>query len=139
MSHSVSNADVSQVDDRAGRAFAARGRADNARMFRAARRHSRLVRLLRVAIPVVVVLGVVTTVLSAYVLNPWRAFKLPVSSAGLVVSGTTITMQQPRMAGFTQDRRPYVVTARAAAQDITKPETVKLQELRATIEFRDAA
>jgi len=42
------------------------------------------------------------------------------------------------MAGYTQDRRPYVVTARAAAQDITKPETVQLQELRATIEFKDA-
>ena len=49
-----------------------RGRTDNARVFRAALRHSRFVRRLRVAIPVVVVLGVVATVLSAYVLNPWR-------------------------------------------------------------------
>jgi len=140
MSQSMSNADAPQVDDRATRAFASRGRTDNARVFRAARRHSRLVRLLRFTIPVVIVLGAVATVLSVYVFNSWRdlANKLPVSSGGLVVSGTTITMQQPRMAGYTQDRRPYVVTARAAAQDITKPETVQLQELRATIEFKDA-
>jgi len=138
MSHSASHADASQVDDRAPRAFASRGRGDNARVFRAARRHSRFVRLLRFAIPTVVVLGAVTIVLSVYV-NPWRAFvKLPGNIGGLVVSGTTITMQQPRLAGYTQDRRPYVVTASAAAQDITKPDTVRLQDLRATIEFKDS-
>jgi lipopolysaccharide export system protein LptC len=137
-SHSASHADLSEVDDRAPRAFASRGRSENARVFRAALRHSRLVRLLRVAIPTAVVLGVVMTVLSVYVLDPLRALaKLP-AIGGLVVSGTVITMQQPRMAGYTQDRRPYVVTARAAAQDITKPDTFQLQELRATIELKDA-
>jgi lipopolysaccharide export system protein LptC len=139
MSQSASHADVSQVDDRAPRAFASRGRTDNARVFRAARRHSRFVRLLRVAIPTLFVFGAVTTVLSVYVFDPLRALsKLPGSIGGLVVSGSKITMQQPRLAGYTQDRRPYVVTATAAAQDITKPDTVELQELRATIEFKDS-
>lgn len=138
MSQSASHADVSQVDDRAPRAFASRGRTDNARIFRAARRHSRFVRLLRVAIPTVVVFGGVAIVLSVYVLDPLRHLaKLPRFS-NLVVDGTTITMQQPRLAGHTQDRRPYVVTATAAAQDITKPDTVRLQDLRATIEFKDS-
>jgi lipopolysaccharide export system protein LptC len=137
-SHSASHADVSEVDDHGPRAFASRGRSENARVFRAALRHSRLVRLLRVAIPTAIVLGVVVTLLSFYVLDPLRALsKLPAIGA-LVVSGTVITMQQPRMAGFTQDRRPYVVTARAAAQDITKPETFQLQDLRATTELKDA-
>jgi lipopolysaccharide export system protein LptC len=139
MSHSASHADVSQVSDHGPRAFASRGRTDNARVFRAALRHSRLVRLLRVVIPTAVVFGVVTTVLSVY-FDPLRALanKLPGSIGGLVVSGTTITMQAPRLAGYTQDRRPYVVTARAAAQDITKPDTVQLQDLRATIELKDS-
>jgi len=135
----VSHADVSQVADPATRGYASRGSTDNTRMFRAAIRHSRLVRLLRVGIPIAVVLGVVMTVLSVYVLDPLRALaRLPGSIGGLVVSGTAITMQQPRLAGYTQDRRPYVVTARAATQDITKPDTVQLQELNATIEFKDA-
>jgi lipopolysaccharide export system protein LptC len=130
---------ASRADDRDTRGYASRGRVDNTRVFRAAIRHSRLVRLLRVAIPTGVVLGVVVTVLAVYVLDPLRALaRLPGSIGGLVVSGTSITMRQPRLAGFTQDRRPYVVTARAATQDVTKPDTAQLQELRATIEFKDS-
>ena len=134
----ASRADVSQVDDRATRGYASRERANDVRVFRAALRHSRLVRLLRFGIPTLVVVGALFVVLSVYVLDPLRFMKLPGNFGGLVVSGTSITMQQPRMAGYTQDRRPYVVTARAATQDVTKPDTVTLLELRATIEFKDA-
>ena len=138
-SQSASHAQASEVDEHTARAFASRGRSDNARVFRAARRHSRLVRMLRLTIPVTVVLATLIGVLSFYVFDPLRALaKLPGSISGLVVSNTTITMQQPRLAGFTQDRRPYVVTATTAAQDITKPDTLKLQDLRATIEFKDS-
>jgi lipopolysaccharide export system protein LptC len=134
----ASRADISQVDDRATRAYASRDRANDARVFRAALRHSRLVRLLRVGLPAAIALGALIIVLSVYVLDPLRALaKLPGSIGGLVVSGTSITMQQPRMAGYTQDRRPYVVTARAATQDVTKPDTIKLLDLNATIEFKD--
>jgi len=134
----ASRADASQVDDRASRAYASRERAEDVRVFRAALRHSRWVRLLRVGIPAAVVVTVLVIVLSIYVLDPLRQLaKLPASIGGLVVSGTSITMQQPRMAGFTQDRRPYVVTARAATQDVTKPDIVTLLDLRATTEFKD--
>jgi len=134
----ASRADVSQVDDGASRVHGARERAKDARVFRAALRHSRFVRFLRIGIPAFVIVGALFVVLSVYVLNPLRHLaKLP-SIGGLVVSGTSITMQQPRMAGYTQDRRPYVVTARAATQDVTKPETFQLQDLNATMEFKDA-
>jgi lipopolysaccharide export system protein LptC len=84
------------------------------------------------------VLALLATILAATVLDPLRVLaKLPVDIGGLVISGTKITMQQPRLAGFTQDRRPYVVTARAAAQDVAKPDAVELQELRAKIEMKD--
>jgi lipopolysaccharide export system protein LptC len=135
----ASRADVSQVDDGATRAHGSRERAKDARVFRAALRHSRWIRMLRVVIPTTVVVGALITTLFVYVLDPLRVLtKLPASFGGVVVSGTSITMQQPRMAGFTQDRRPYVVTARAATQDVTKPDTVTLQDLRATIQFKDA-
>ena len=108
-------------------------------MFRAALRHSRFVRFLRIGIPAFVVVGVLMIVLSVYVLDPLRQLaKLPTIGGQLTVSGTSITMQQPRMAGYTQDRRPYVVTARSATQDVTKPETFQLQDLRATMEFKDS-
>ena len=134
----ASRADVSQVDDGASHLHGARERAKDVRVFRAALRHSRFVRFLRIGIPAFVVVGALFVVLSVYVLDPLRHLaKLP-SIGGLVVSGTSITMQQPRMAGYTQDRRPYVVTARAATQDVTKPETFQLLDLNATMEFKDA-
>jgi lipopolysaccharide export system protein LptC len=138
----VSRADVSQVDDGALRAHGShhgsRERAKDVRVFRKALRHSRFVRFLRIGIPAFVGVGVLMIVLSVYVLDPLsRITKLP-TIGGLTVSGTSITMQQPRMAGYTQDRRPYVVTARAATQDVTKPDIATLQDLRATLEFKDA-
>ena len=71
-------------------------------------------------------------------LKPLRALtKLPNELGSLAVSGTKITMEQPRMAGFTRDNRQYEFTARAAAQDITKPDMVELQGIRANFEMQD--
>jgi lipopolysaccharide export system protein LptC len=107
------------------------------RVFRAAKRHSRRVRLLRMAIPALVVLGF-GLFMFAGKFDPLRMLtKLPVDFGNLVVSGTKITMQQPRMAGFTRDARPYELTARAAAQDITKPDKLELQDVHATTEMQD--
>ena len=63
--------------------------------------------------------------------------KLPVDVGNLVVSGTKITMQQPRIAGFTRDQRQYEMTAQAAAQDLTNPDVVELQGIQARMEMKD--
>jgi len=55
----------------------------------------------------------------------------------LVVSGTKIMMQQPRLAGFTRDNRRYNMVAQAAAQDLTKPDMVELHGVHATMEMKD--
>jgi len=57
----------------------------------------------------------------------------------VVVSGSKIMMQQPRLAGFTKDNRRYDLTAQAAGQDLTKPDMVELQGIRATLELQDDA
>jgi lipopolysaccharide export system protein LptC len=62
---------------------------------------------------------------------------LPIGADGLVVSGSKITMQLPRLVGFTKDAREYRVTARTAAQDITKPDAVELQDIHATMATRE--
>jgi lipopolysaccharide export system protein LptC len=130
---------MSQAEGYDRRGFMATGRADSARVFRAAMRHSRVVRLLRVAIPVGAVLGVVGIFLAATVLDPLRALaRLPVKIEGLVVSGTKITTRGARYEGYTRDRRPYVVTAHAASHDVTKPDTFELTDLRAKMEMKDA-
>jgi lipopolysaccharide export system protein LptC len=113
------------------------GRADAALAFRAARRHSRIVRILRIAIPAGVVLGLTVVFLLTY-FNPARMFaKLPVDIGHLVVSGTKITMEKPRLTGFTRDARVYDLTAKAAAQDLTKPNLVELSDIHAKLQMQD--
>jgi lipopolysaccharide export system protein LptC len=55
----------------------------------------------------------------------------------IVVSGTKITMEQPKLAGFTKDGRAYNFTARAAAQDLAKPDLMELNDIRATVEMQN--
>jgi len=112
-------------------------RRDADRAFRAARRHSRLVRILRITVPVTVVIGLIIVTLITY-FNPLRMLaKLPINIDNLVVSGTKVTMEQPRLAGFTSDARAYELTADTAAQDMTRPDIVELRNIRAKVEMQD--
>ena len=93
--------------------------------------------MLRLAIPGVVLAAIAFSLLAAR-LDPLRMFTaLPVDFSSLVVSGTKITMQQPRIAGYTSDSRPYELTAHAAAQDVAKPDTIELQGIRGKTEMPD--
>lgn len=107
--------------------------------FRAAARHSRMVRVLRVAVPAAVVLALASIVVIQVFVNPFQAVltKLPVDISNLVVSGTKITMETPHLAGFSTDQRPYEVWAKAAIQDLAKPDNVELQMLRAKVMMED--
>src|SRR5215471_14923567 len=86
---------------------------DRERVFRAAMRHSRMVRFYRGAIPVSLIAIMATIAAAAYFkpLRPWA--QLPVDPGKVVVSGTTITMERPKLGGFTRDGRPYDLTAKA--------------------------
>jgi lipopolysaccharide export system protein LptC len=124
-------------DTIAGPGFTTSGRPNSDRAFRGAARHSRNVRLLRILVPAGVIVGVTVIALTTF-LNPVRfLYKLPNDMGTLVVSGTKITMESPRLAGYTKDQRGYEVTAKAAAQDMTKPEFVELKELRAKLAMQD--
>jgi lipopolysaccharide export system protein LptC len=113
------------------------GRGDSERAFRSARRHSHAVRILRVAIPLAVVLGFTGIFLITY-FNPLRLLaKLPVDVGNLVVSGTKITMDHPRLSGFTGDARAYELSADAAKQDLTKPDLIELRNIHAKVQMQD--
>ena len=113
------------------------GRGDSELAFRSARRHSRAVRILRVAIPLAVVLGFTGIFLITY-FNPLRMLaKLPIDVGNLVVSGTKITMEHPRLSGFTGDARGYELSADAAKQDLTKPDLIELRNIRAKVQMQD--
>ncbi|WP_311966787.1 LPS export ABC transporter periplasmic protein LptC [Bradyrhizobium australiense] len=107
--------------------------------FAAASRHSRMVRVLRVAVPAAVLLAM-AGIVAVSVFNPFRITglsKLPVDMGNLVVSGTKITMETPHLAGFSTDQRPYELWAKAAIQDLSAPDNVELQTLRAKVMMED--
>ncbi len=131
-------ATVSAIDDKRAHALFGDRRADLERKFAAALRHSRRVRLLRVGVPGAVV-GAVALLMLVNYLNPLRLLNLPGRVGHLVVSGTKITMEAPRLAGFTRDARAYEMTARSAAQEITNPDKMELQGVKAKFETPDRA
>jgi len=100
-------------------------------------RHSRLVRITRVGLPLVIVLCVVAFGTYRW-FDPMRALsRLPISTDGMVISGTKIVMRQPRLTGYTNDERPYTVTARTAAKDLTNPDVLELEDIQTTILMQD--
>ena len=106
--------------------------------FAIAARHSRMVRMLRVAVPAAVTLAMAAIVVIS-VFNPFRMLmpKLPLDIGYLVVSGTKITMESPHVSGYTADQRPYEMWAKTATQDLTDPDHVELKTLRAKVLMED--
>src|SRR5205814_8255674 len=106
--------------------------------FAVASRHSRMVRVLRVAVPAAVILAM-AAIITVSIFNPFRMLlpKLPVDIGNLVVSGTKITMESPHLSGYTPDQRPYEVWAKTATQDVAAPDHVDLKTLRAKVFIAD--
>jgi lipopolysaccharide export system protein LptC len=119
-----------------GAGLATNSRGDIGRTYRAARRHSRYVRVLRLGVPAGI-LAMLFMVVAANYMPPIGGLRLPGELGKLVIKGTKITMQQPRLTGFTNDSRAYEFTANAAAQDITKPDLVELHAPHAKIQMQD--
>jgi lipopolysaccharide export system protein LptC len=105
-------------------------------LYRAALRHSRLVRLLRIGVPALLA-GALLLTIGANYMPSVGSLRLPGELGKLVIKGTKVTMEQPRLTGFTADSRPYEFTANTAEQDITKPDLMELHQIQAKIELED--
>jgi lipopolysaccharide export system protein LptC len=105
-----------------------------------AARHSRMVRILRIAVPGAVGLAM-AGIIGISVFNPFRMLmpKLPLDMSNLVVSGTKITMESPHLSGYTPDRRPYEMWAKTAVQDVTDPDHIDLNKLRTKLLMQDGS
>ena len=91
--------------------------------FRAARRHTRLVRILRFVLPVVCVLTIAALSFTGF------SFKVPggqfdVESVGL--NGSTLVMDSPKLSGYRAGRGTYLIQAKKAEQDMTAKNIVNL-------------
>jgi len=103
--------------------------------FRRAERHSRLVRRLRIATPMLAA-ALVVAAGAAAVLEP-LSDEVHVDVAGIDVGGSTVAMDAPRLRGFNGQDRAYDVTARTARQTIANPNRIELDGLGARIEMTD--
>ncbi len=130
MSASASRADWAAQSRRFAASSPAPVGRDEARLraFAAARRHSQLVRFLRAAAPVGVVVGVAVLIVVA-VFDPFRPKTGQFSIGELAVDGLKITMGRPKLTGVRHDGRAYVVNASKAIQDVTRPTFVELRDI----------
>jgi len=103
--------------------------------FAVAARHSRVVRVLRVAVPAAV--GVAMTALLYISFEIRKVVDTGNVTGNVVISGRKITMETPHLTGFTPDQRPYDLVAKTAVQDLTDPDHVELNILRAKVLMED--
>jgi lipopolysaccharide export system protein LptC len=91
---------------------------------------------LRIGVPVTLAAALLLVVGANY-MPTVGSLRLPGELGKLVIKGTKVTMQQPRLSGFTVDSRPYQFIANSAEQDITNPDLMELHEIQAKIEMED--
>jgi lipopolysaccharide export system protein LptC len=128
---------VSNVIDADERGWTASSRTYIDRAVRRAGRHSILVRVVRVGLPIALVVGGASLGLMTYLQPPQVFERGPGVGGKLAVQGSKITMQLPRLAGITRDARAYELNAETAVQDIASPDVIELQNLRARMEMQD--
>jgi lipopolysaccharide export system protein LptC len=110
--------------------------ADIDRIYRTAIRHSWQVRWLRFGLPAGILAALLSLVAANY-LPSLGKIRLAGELGKLVIKGTKITMAQPKISGFTSDGRPYEFIANSAAQEITKPDLLELQQIHARMQMAD--
>ncbi len=125
------------IDGR-GRGWHATGRRNVERSVRSAGRHSRMVRIVRVGLPAIIVIGGLGYGAFSYFKPMAMLAALPSVSGKPTIQGSKITMESLKIAGITRDQRSYQLTADTAVQDVTKPDEVELHNLHAEMEMADA-
>lgn len=120
-----------------GGALAAHARPSRASIF-AARRHSRVVRLLKMLIPLGSVVAIVAVTLVG-IYDPFRTLGA-ITVGPVSLSGTRITMDQPKLTGFrAKDSKPYEVTADTATQDVKRPTIVELTNINGNVQLESGS
>jgi lipopolysaccharide transport protein LptA/LPS export ABC transporter protein LptC len=107
---------------------------DRALSLKVARSHSRLVSILRIALPVLS-LGV----LGLYFISPKLHVSIgnmDASVASVVIDKGNLRMLNPRLEGANKEKGVYVLTAKYAEQAIASPDIIHLTEIKA--EMTDA-
>jgi len=96
-------------------------------------RHSRLVRALRIALPLIGVLLIVSIFALSNTSALRRGLSLPDAQLADLVTGQRIT--NPRFSGVTNSGDAYILVADSALPDAPQPRLIDLDNPRTTIDF----
>lgn len=105
--------------------------------FRRAQRHSARVRWIRRLLPLTIVAATAVIGVGALMQSLQVKIELPFDIGRLSLSGSRLTMDLPKLSGFTDDNRGYSVTAKSASQDLTQPDMIDLTDIEAKLEMAD--
>lgn len=103
--------------------------------YRRAQGHSRRVAVVKFALPVVALAGLLLIVGAIYM--PRILPDVSVDLANTAITDGKLVMANPKLDGFTPDKRAYTVTATRATQNLDNSGAVELENLRATVEMSD--
>jgi len=114
------------------------GAAERNTAFASAERHSRLVAILRKALPFAGIAALLAFVVAARLSAPGGP---DFTVARTTIERNAIVMDHPVLTGYDTDNRKYRVSADRAVQNLTSPEQVRLEGIRAevTVEGRGGA
>jgi lipopolysaccharide export system protein LptC len=111
------------------------GQGPRADAFARVNRHSRNVRLMKVALPMTGVF-LVAAFMGVTVFNRLGS---GVTIEAAAIQEGRIVMQAPRLSGSAGDGRQYVVEAERALQDVTNPNSIELEKVKAAVPFGSGA
>ena len=98
--------------------------------FDRAQRHSRRVRFLKLAIPLLAVVIAIGFPAYSYLSAP---VSVAVQAEGTAFSNGKLVMANPKLNGFTKQKQPYSMTALRAIQDVTKQGIIELEGINAKL------
>lgn len=109
---------------------------DRKAAFRAAGRHTLVVRILRWGI-VLCAIAVVLGAAGFALLDRLGMREVDLTLARATLNGTRVTMDAPKLNGFRRDGRPFEVRARTGVQDVRTPKIIELNEVEANLQTAD--
>jgi lipopolysaccharide export system protein LptC len=98
--------------------------------FLRAQRHSRTVRVLKIALPLLAVIMAAVFFGYSYLMTPAA---VAVKTDGSAISDGKLVMANPKLNGFTKDNRAYSMTALRAIQDFQNEGIVQLEGISAKL------
>ena len=116
--------------------FQTRSDAARSDAYRRALRHSKRVRFLRIALPLVSFLALGATFGFIY-LDPFKPLPVNIDIGSLNLDGSKITMDHANLRGFKDGDLPFTILANKAIQDVSTPYIVNLEGLTSDIVMPD--